>query len=302
MTDLSAQHQRWSASPRRGLTLDRPRLIGILNLTPDSFSDGGRLPTTAHALQAASDMIAAGADAIDVGGESTRPGARPVPVDEQIARVVPVIAAIRAGHPEVIISIDTTQSRVAEAALHAGADAINDVSAGDDSPDMFALAARMHAGLVLMHRRVAPASDQFSHQYSAQPSYDHPDGVLGVVRDLLADRLRRALNAGVEPARLVIDPGLGFGKSVAQNLELIRRTPDLLSLGAPVLSACSRKSFTGALIAPPGSSPPPPSERLIPTLALSVLHLTFGARLFRVHDVKPHAEALAAAWALVDPR
>lgn len=270
--------------------------MGILNVTPDSFSDGGAYATPRGAADAALRMIAEGASAIDVGGESTRPGSQPVEPREQIARVVPVIEQIRRSDDRTILSVDTTSAEVAEAALDAGADAINDVSAGADDPRMLPLASARGAGLILMHRLVAPARDRFSHQHAVPPSYDHPQGVVGVVREHLADRLAAAIRAGVASDRIVIDPGLGFGKSVEQNLELIRATPELLALGAPVLSACSRKSFVGKLLVGPGDDPPPPSQRLNATLALSVLHLNLGTMIFRVHDVRPHAEALMAAW------
>lgn len=270
--------------------------MGILNVTPDSFSDGGAYLSVEAATAAALRMVHEGADAIDVGGESTRPGAAQVSSAEQIARTIPVIAAIRMADQRTVITTDTTRADVARAALDAGADAINDVSGGDDDPAMLPLAAERGAGLVLMHRRVTPAKDRFSHEHASAPVYDHPRGVVGAVRDDLAARLARAAAAGVARDRLVIDPGLGFGKSVTQNLELIRATPELLELGVPVLSACSRKSFTGAVLVGTGMTPPPPQERLHATLALGVLHLTLGAKLFRVHDVRAHAEALRAAW------
>lgn len=270
--------------------------MGILNVTPDSFSDGGAYPSAPAAAEAGLRFIAQGASAIDVGGESTRPGALPVSVADQIARVVPVIELIRKADDRVIISVDTTRAHVAAAALDAGADAINDVSGGLDDPALVQLAAARGAGLILMHRLVPPKRDQFSHQYAVAPVYGHPQGVVGTVRGFLADRRAHAERTGVARDRVVIDPGLGFGKSVEQNLELIRGTPDLLTLNAPVLSACSRKSFTGKIMVGPDEDPPPPSERLNATLALSVLHLTLGAMIFRVHDVREHAEALAAAW------
>lgn len=270
--------------------------MGILNVTPDSFSDGGAYPSPHAAAEAALRMIAQGSCAIDVGGESTRPGAMPVSAADQIARVVPVIELIRKADDRVIISVDTTRAVVAAAALDAGADAINDVSGGLDDPALIPLAAARGAGLILMHRLVPPKRDQFSHQYAVAPVYDHPQGVVGAVRDHLADRLAHAERAGVARDRIVIDPGLGFGKSVEQNLELIRGTPDLITLGAPILSACSRKSFTGKIMVGPSEPPPPPSQRVNATLALSVLHLTLGAMIFRVHDVREHAEALTAVW------
>jgi dihydropteroate synthase len=301
--------QRWALGNGREVVLDRPRLLGVLNTTPDSFHAASRVDA-GRALDAARAMVGAGADALDVGGESTRPGAPPVPEDEQIARVVPVVRALRAAEAplrHVPVSIDTTRVPVARAALDAGADAINDVSGASDDPGMLALAASSGAGLVLMHRLRPPAADVFSDRYSVPPEYGpvavagaagesggESGGVVAHVRAFLAARLRAALDAGVAPERILLDPGLGFGKSVEQNLDLLRATPELLALGRPVLSALSRKSFVGRVGLARDSDP---AERLPATLALSLLHLHAGARLFRVHDVAEHAQALRAAWA-----
>ncbi|MBM4109038.1 MAG: dihydropteroate synthase [Phycisphaerae bacterium] len=284
----------WRLSPRLSLDLGRPRVMAILNATPDSFAD--RHPTLDAALARARAAADQGADLLDVGGESTRPGAARMPADEQTARVVPIIRAIRerALFPGPI-SIDTTLAAVARAALDAGADAINDVSAGLEDAGMLPLAAERSCGLILMHRLAPPDRDRYSDRYEAPPEY--PD-VVESVRMFLADRLAAAINAGVDPDALVLDPGLGFGKSVEQNLALIRGTPRLLSLGRPVLSGVSRKSFAGRAALGRESDP---SERLAPSLALSVLHLASGARLFRVHDVAEHVAALGAAWAVLAP-
>jgi len=283
----------WRVSGARTLRLDRPRLLAILNVTPDSFADGGRLPTPAHAADAARRAVDEGADAIDLGAESTRPGAARVEEREQVRRAAPAIEEIRAAGIAVPISIDTTRAAVARAALDAGADAINDVSGGTDDPGLPALAAERRAGLVLMHRATVPERDRYSDRYSATPEY--PGGVVAAVLAALRDARDRAHAAGVAHDALVLDPGLGFGKSVEQCLELIRATPDLGALGAPVLSALSRKSFVGRVSLGRDSDP---GERLAGTLALSVLHHRAGARLFRVHDVAPHREALDAAAAL----
>lgn len=284
--------QRWRLG-ERVISLDRPRLVAILNVTPDSFADGGRFASPADAARAAVDAIERGADMLDVGGESTRPGAARVTGDEQIDRVVPAIRAIRAAGVAAPISVDTTRARVAAAALDAGADAVNDVSAGTEDPGMLALCAQRAAGVVLMHRLAPPERDSYSDRYADAPKYE--DVVLDV-RASLGERLRAAIDAGIDASRVVLDPGLGFGKSVEQNLELIARTREIASLGRPVMSALSRKSFVGRASLGRDSTP---DQRLAGTLALSVAHLLGGARLFRVHDVAPHAEALGAAWACV---
>lgn len=281
----------------RSIKLDGPRLIAILNLTPDSFYDGGVLTDVHAAVAAAAKALADGADMLDLGGESTRPGARRISADEQVRRTVPVIEAIRrVGGPlaTIPISIDTTLAPVARAALDAGADAINDVSAGTEDDQVFALAAQRRAGLILMHRLRPPDKDSYSNQYTQAPRYRD---VVGTVRELLRTRAIAAMSAGVATERIVVDPGLGFGKTVEQNLELIRRTRELADLGFPVLSALSRKSFTGVY---GGLRDSIPQERLKPTLKLSVAHLHAGAILFRVHDVAEHAKALSAAWAAME--
>lgn len=286
----------WRISPAFTLSLDRPRVMAILNVTPDSFSDGGRHASLEAALERATQAAEQGADVLDVGGESTRPGAARVPPAEQIARVVPVIHAIRrVGVFPGPITVDTTRAEVARAALDAGADAINDVAAGLEDPAMLPLAASRGCGIVLMHRLSPPELDQYSDRYQHPPPYTD---VVEEVRAFLKDRLTAALHAGLHSHAMLLDPGLGFGKSVEQNLALIRGTPRLLSLGRPVLSGVSRKSFAGRLGLGRDSDP---SERLAPSLALSVLHLFHGARVFRVHDVRPHVEALRAAWAVLKP-
>lgn len=301
-----ADPARWQLAPGRSLTLDRPRILAILNLTPDSFYDGGRLSTVDDALRAAERAIADGAEALDLGAESTRPGAARISADEQKRRLIPVITAITQrlaglgpprsdGQPTApLLTIDTTLASLAEEAFAAGADALNDVSACAEDPAMLPLLARLRRGVILMHRAAPPDRDRYSTHYPAEPDYAHAGGVTGAVHAFLAQRLNLALDVGIEPDAVVLDPGLGFGKSVTQNLELIRRTPDLLTLNRPILSALSRKSFTAPAAGLPADTPP--ADRLHPTLGLSLLHLTLGARLFRVHDVRPHAQALSAAW------
>lgn len=301
----------WRASARQRWAMDRPWIVGILNTTPDSFSDGGRFPDPAAAVEAGLAMLAGGAQGLDVGGESTRPGAAAVPAHEQVRRVVPVISGLRArlGPGDgAVITVDTTSARVARAALDAGADGVNDTSAGRDDGAMLALVAARGASVVLMHRPRPPSADAYSHAYGAAgapaaPVYER--GVVVHVAEFLSSRLAACEAAGIEPERVLVDPGLGFGKTVADNLRLIAGTGAFVALGRGVMSGLSRKSFVGAasvaglLEAPPSAAPdvPPPAERLPGTLALSVAHLAAGARVFRVHDVPEHAAALRAAWA-----
>ncbi len=279
----------WQIGPDRELSLDRPRLMGVLNVTPDSFSDGGMFFDAETALDRVLSMIDEGADVIDVGGESSRPGARRVSPSEQIRRVTPVIRRIRA-RSSVLISVDTTSADVARAALDSGADIINDVSAATDDPAMLPLMATRSCGVVLMHRLVAPEQDSYSDRYAQEPAYDD---VVASVREHLRRRMADVTAAGVGHRRIVLDPGLGFGKSVAQNYRLAARIMDMASLGRPVLSAASRKSFLGRV-----SGVDTPAARLEGTLAMSVAHCLMGVRLFRVHDVGAHRRALAVAEAI----
>jgi dihydropteroate synthase len=280
--------QIWQVGPGRALQLDQPRLIGILNVTPDSFSDGGANATVTEAVDHGVSLLSQGACMIDVGGESTRPGAGRVEAAEQIDRTVPVIEALRR-RSDTLISIDTTRAAVAEAALDAGADVINDVSAGTEDAGIFELASRRGCGLILMHRRVPPDQDLYSDRYLDPPEYDD---VVVAVGDWLALRCRSAEDRGVDPASIVIDPGLGFGKSVEQNFELIRRTGEFVATGRPVLGAASRKSFIGAV-----SGVTEPGDRDVGSATGSVLQWLAGVRLFRVHDVAVHRQAIAVAAA-----
>lgn len=284
---MEREHQAWQVAPGVGVNLDRPRLMGILNVTPDSFSDGGRFADAAQAAEEGLRLLEDGADLLDIGGESTRPGAEAVPVDEQIRRIVPVIERIHARRPEALISVDTTQSAVAEAALSAGATIINDVSAGRDDPELLGLAAERRCGLILMHRRSVPRDDSFSDQYGADaPEYGN---VVEEVRTFLEERVAAATAAGVSESALIVDPGLGFGKTVEQNFELIRSMAALAGLGAGVLGAASRKSFLGA-----ATGVATPRDRLAGSLAAAAAMFVRGVRLFRVHDVEAHREFFAA--------
>lgn len=249
------------------------QIIGIINVTPDSFSDGGRFVSADDAIETALDMIEQGADGIDVGGESTRPGAQPVAVEVEIARVVPVIAGIRRGHATIPISIDTSKAAVAEAAIAAGATIINDVTAGSGDPAMFPLAARACAGMILMHMQGTPRTMQ------AAPTYID---VVAEVRDYLVARMAAAEAAGIPRAQLILDPGIGFGKAPAHNVQLLQHIDALVALGPPVMVGISRKSLIGYLLGGCGAT-----ERLEGGLALMALAAQRGATYFRVHEIPP---------------
>ncbi len=290
-TESLAHATTWRIAADRELLLDQPRLIGILNVTPDSFSDGGQFADDAEAVEHALAMIEAGACIIDIGGESTRPGATRIGAAEQCHRVIPVIEALRS-QSDVLISIDTTLADVARPALDAGANIINDVSAAREDATMLALAARSKCGLILMHRLHAPAQDNYSDQYDAPPEYDN-ENVTATVREFLVHAAERARSAGVDPANICIDPGLGFGKTVAQNYELLSAAEIFLCTGFPVLCAASRKSFIGA-----ASGITDPALRVHGSVAIAVAQYLAGVRLFRVHDVAAHQQALAIASAI----
>lgn len=291
----------WVMSPERSLRLDAPRLIAIINVTPDSFSDGGECAGPDAALARAVQAEAEGADALDIGGESTRPGALRVSDDVQIARVVPAIRAIRACPGAVgrlPITVDTTRAVVARAAIDAGADAVNDQSAGRDDPGMHGLLASRRRGVIMMHRPLPPERDVYS--------YEHPreSGDASAIQDIagfLRERAASAERAGIGSGAIVLDPGLGFGKSVERNWALIAAAPELLALGYPLLCAVSRKSFIGAACARPDGTIPPPRERVAGSVGVAVSQYLAGVRLFRVHDVREHREALDACARLAGP-
>lgn len=249
--------------------------MGILNVTPDSFSDGGRFFGIDAALARATEMVAEGAAIIDVGPESSRPGAQSVHPDEQIRRSVPVIQAIRKDHPDVLISVDTASSVVAAAALQAGADLINDITALRGDPRMAALAAESGAGVVLMHMRGTPANMQ------EQASYQD---VVREVKDFLRERIDAAVSAGIPASRLVIDPGVGFGKTSEHNCALVRRLNELVALGPPVLLGASRKSVVRGFV---GTDP---ITVLGGSLMCALAGVLAGAKILRVHDVRQTAD------------
>jgi dihydropteroate synthase len=263
--------------------------MGILNVTPDSFSDGGRHHGVDAAVAGAERMLAEGADALDVGGESTRPqGATPVDVDEERRRVVPVVRALRRRFPDAVVSVDTVKGAVAEAALDEGADAINDVSAFRLDPRMGEICARASAGVVLMHSRGA-VSDMAT---LAHATYDG-DPVDAVVAEL-GEALARARYAGVPAERVVLDPGIGFAKRGEHSLAVLAGLPRVAALGRPVLVGVSRKRFIGEI-----TGVTDPRERVDGTTGANVAALARGARLFRVHDVRAARHALDVAWAVL---
>ncbi|MBL9140815.1 MAG: dihydropteroate synthase [Phycisphaerae bacterium] len=261
-----------------------PLLMAIVNATPDSFSDGGLYAKADAAAAHARRCVADGAALVDVGGESTRPGASRVAAIEQVARAIPVVERLSA--LGAAISIDTTQSSVARAALAAGAQVINDVSAGTEDPEILTVAAQASCGLVLMHRLVPPDRDRYSDAYEQAPVYGD---VVREVRDWLADRAEAAQQAGVAREHIALDPGLGFGKSVAQNYELISHLPELVALGFPVVIGASRKSFVAAV-----TGGQPPELRVHGSIGVGIAAAMGGAAVLRVHDVAPHRQALAA--------
>ena len=269
----------------RVLDLDRRGLImGILNVTPDSFSDGGRFDRVEAALCHARAMIAEGADLVDVGGESTRPGAEPVAEAEERARVLPVIEALRKEWGG-LLSIDTCKAKVAEAALAAGADIVNDVTGLQGDPEMARVCREAGAGVVVMHMQGEPRTMQL------EPSYGN---VVEEVRDYFEERLRDLTATGIEPERLCFDPGIGFGKSQEHNLRLLKQLDRLLLPGRPLLIGLSRKSFLGRAL---GSMEL--SWREWPTVALTAYTRAKGAMVHRVHEVRANRESLRMAEAIL---
>ncbi len=272
-----------------GRTLDlsaRGAVMGILNVTPDSFSDGGVFLDTSRAVDHALVMLDEGAAIIDVGGESTRPGAAPVPADEEIRRVVPVVAAITARRPGCVVSVDTSKAAVALAVLEHGAAIINDVTALRGDPAMAGVVAEAGAGVVLMHMQGEPRTMQI------QPVYTD---VVQEVREFFVERLEAARTAGIPAERVAFDPGIGFGKTVAHNLTLLRELAALPVGGRPLVLGVSRKSFLAK-----AAGAETMADRLWPTVALTAVLRERGARVLRVHEVRPNLLALRAVEALLD--
>jgi dihydropteroate synthase len=270
---------------------ERTLVMGVLNVTPDSFSDGGKFFDPQRAVEQALAMEQAGADLLDIGGESTRPGSAGISAEEELDRVLPVLQALR-GLLKIPVSIDTKKSEVAEAALEAGAQIINDISGLKNDPRIAEVAARSHVPLILMHMRGEPRTMQ------AGP----------FARDVMKDvmqRLRKsaavARKAGVAKSQIILDPGIGFGKSFGQNYELLQRLPELAKLGYPLLLGTSRKGFLGATLTREGR-PAPPEERIWGTAATVTASILNGAHIVRVHDVAEMVQVALVADCLLDPK
>lgn len=276
------------ATARGPLTLDAPRIMGVLNVTPDSFWDGGRHRGVEAAMRQAERLVSQGADLVDVGGESTRPGAEPVPVSEELGRVIPVVEALVAEWPELPVSVDTVKAEVGRAGLDAGAAVINDVSGLRLDPGLAGVVAEGGAGVVLMHSR--GTVDRMASYETA--SYGH-DPVAEIVSELEA-ATTRAADAGIAPDAMVVDPGLGFSKRTAESVAALRELDRVRALGYPVLLGPSRKRFIGELAGGLEAE-----DRLPGTIAACVAGWARGARLFRVHDVAPVRHALAVAEAVL---
>ncbi|MET9803320.1 dihydropteroate synthase [Streptomyces sp. NPDC006368] len=266
---------------------DRCAVMGVVNVTPDSFSDGGRWFDTTAAVKHGLDLVAQGADLVDVGGESTRPGATRVDEDEELRRVVPVVRGLAA--EGVTVSVDTMRASVARRAVEAGAVLVNDVSGGLADPEMVPSVAAAQVPFVVMHWR------GFSENMNSLAVYD--DVVAEVVAELHA-RVDAVVAGGVDPERIVLDPGLGFAKQAPHDLALVAHLADLRALGRPLLVAASRKRFLGHVLAPEGSSPPPARERDAATAAVSAIAAHEGAWAVRVHEVRATADAVRVARAV----
>ncbi|MDE2300434.1 MAG: dihydropteroate synthase [Burkholderiales bacterium] len=257
------------------IDLSRPQVMGIVNVTPDSFFDGGRLATTAAAIAHCEQLLADGAQLLDIGGESTRPGSKPVPADEELARVLPVLeAALRLGCP---VSVDTTKAEVMAAVLARGADIVNDVNALQAPGALDVVAAHASCGVCLMHMRGTPEAMQLRPRY---------DDVVDEVGAFLRERVAEVVAHGVAAERIVLDPGIGFGKSVEHNIALLRRQRELLALGRPLLLGWSRKSTLGAIT---GRGV---GQRQAASVAAALAAVQSGARIVRVHDVAATVDAL----------
>jgi dihydropteroate synthase len=279
---MTVEETRWKIDGNILDLTNRGLLMGVLNVTPDSFSDGGQFFETEAAVKHGIEMARAGADIIDVGGESARPGAMPISAEEEMKRVLPVIAQIK-DSVAAQISIDTTKSAVARAALNAGATIINDVSGGRGDPAMFDLAAETGAAFIIMHMQGTPQTMQLN------PTYDN---VVSEVSDFFRQQFALALRSGVDPLSIAFDPGIGFGKTAAHNMELLSNLPKLQVENRPLVVGVSRKSFLGK-IASNGA------DRTGATIAMTSLLRERGAHVLRVHDVMANAQALRTTEALL---
>lgn len=274
------------------ILLRRTLVMGILNVTPDSFSGDGLGSNVEAAVAQGRAMSRDGADILDVGGQSTRPGAVTIPVEEEVSRVIPVVSRLAAQDgPGLAISVDTNRSAVADAALRAGAHIVNDISGLRDDPAIADVVARYDAGLVVMHIQGTPATMQVAPHY---------EDLLGEVIAYLRIAIDRAVAAGVRKERIWVDPGIGFGKTLEHNLELIKRLRELEVLGCPILIGTSRKGFIGRILAPLNNGePPPPKERVAGTGATLAISIANGANIIRVHDVAPAVQVARVADAIV---
>ncbi|HEY8038020.1 MAG TPA: dihydropteroate synthase [Methylobacter sp.] len=283
------QVNRQASSDLHAILGDKPVIMGILNVTPDSFSDGGKYSGLDAAMQQVGLMLSEGVDIIDIGGESTRPGSDPVAASEQIQRVVPVIEAIRQQlSSDILISIDTTLSEVAKAALDAGANIINDVSGGRADPAILTLAAETGVPIILMHSQGTPKTMQDNPHY---------ENVVQDVLDALNESINAALKTGVNKEAIAIDPGIGFGKRKQDNLDLLAHLDALVATGFPVLLGTSRKRFMGTIC-----DVSDPSELVTATAVTTALGVMAGVQMFRVHDVKENRQASDVAWAIKQSR
>jgi dihydropteroate synthase len=273
----------WRCRDRAVPLGDRTLVMGIVNVTPDSFSDGGMLSDAAAAVKHGLRLLEEGADVVDVGGESTRPGSDPVSAAEELQRVLPVVEGLRREAPEALLSVDTRKADVARAAITAGADVVNDVGAGAD-PGMFDAVASTGAGLVLVHMRGEPKTMQ------EDPVYED---VVAEVRAFLGERIEAATAAGIARDRLCADPGIGFGKTTDHNLAVLRSIASFRDLGVPILVGASRKRFLGEL-----SGTDDPTDRLDGSVAAAVWCASQGVELVRVHDVGPTVRALRVVEAI----
>jgi dihydropteroate synthase len=276
-----AEFNKWLAETAE--TGRTPLLMGVINATPDSFSDGGQFPTPQAAADRALALIAEGADWIDIGGESTRPGALPISANEQIRRTIPVIRLIRE-RSQTLISIDTTSATVAESALDAGADVVNDISAGRFDAHMFPLSSARRAPMILMHMRGTPATMQNDTVYA---------DVTAEVAQFLIERREAALAAGIPQHHILLDPGIGFAKTPTQDLQLLRDTSRLAALGQPLVVGVSRKKFIGRIL-----SEPDPQKRLFGTTAAVAYSVANGASVLRVHDIGPISQVVRTIRAI----
>jgi dihydropteroate synthase len=288
MTAAPAPAPAWRVR-NRILTLDRPTILGVLNVTPDSFSDGGQFFSTDEALARAEHLLAEGADILDIGGESTRPqGATSVDVTEERRRVVPVVREVRRRWPDAVISIDTVKSEVAAAVLAEGADVVNDVAGFRLDPHMAPVCAAAGAGVILMHSR-GGVSDMGTYTHATYRGH-----VIDEVLAELGERVRAALHAGIRDDAIAVDPGIGFAKRTEHSLALLADLHPLVGWGYPVVVGVSRKRFIGEI-----TGVKTPSNRALGTVGANVMALAHGVRLFRVHDVRPSREALDVAWAII---